>query len=47
MFSPDPDPNKVPQNVLFVEDLTDRVAREFPELWKLGQAYFKVLTHMQ
>ena len=30
MFSPPPDPDKVPQNVLFVEDLTDRVATEFP-----------------
>ena len=33
---------RVPQNILFVEDLTERVAQEFPELWKLGQAYFKV-----
>jgi len=46
MFTPPPDPDKVPQNVLFVEDLTDRVAAEFPELWKLGQAYFKGELHV-
>jgi len=47
MFTPPPDPDKVPQNVLFVEDLTDRVAAEFPELWKLGQAYFKGELHVE
>ena len=41
MFTPPEDPERVPQNILFVEDLTDRVSLEFPELWKLGQAYFK------
>lgn len=31
----------IPEPVLFVEDLADRLANDFPDLWKLGQAYFK------
>ena len=27
----------VPEPVMFVEDLADRLANEFPDLWKLGQ----------
>ncbi|QQP48635.1 Exocyst complex component 2 [Caligus rogercresseyi] len=30
-----------PKNVVFVEDIADRLTREFPDLWKLGQSYFK------
>jgi hypothetical protein len=26
-----------PEPVVFVEDLADRLATEFPDLWKLGQ----------
>jgi len=47
MFTPPEDPERVPQNILFVEDLTDRVSLEFPELWKLGQAYFKGELHVE
>lgn len=47
MFTPPEDPDRVPQNILFVEDLTERVAQEFPELWKLGQAYFKGELHVE
>ena len=47
MFTPPEDPDRVPQNILFVEDLTDRVSAEFPELWKLGQAYFKSELHVE
>jgi len=47
MFTPPDDLDKIPQNVLFVEDLTERMAVEFPELWKLGQAYFKHELHVQ
>ena len=44
MFTPPEDPDSIPHNILFVENLTERVSAEFPELWKLGQAYFKVNT---
>ena len=27
----------VPEPIMFVEDLADRLANEFPDLWKLGQ----------
>ena len=47
MFTPPDDPDRVPHNILFVEDLTDRVSAEFPELWKLGQAYFKGELHVE
>jgi exocyst complex component 2 len=30
-----------PEAVLFIEDITDRLAMDLPDLWKLGQAYFK------
>ncbi|XP_023727524.1 exocyst complex component 2 [Cryptotermes secundus] len=32
--------SSVPQRVLFVEELTQIVSNRFPDLWKLGQAYF-------
>jgi len=47
MFSPPTDPDRVPRNILFVEDLTERVAEHFPDLWKLGQAYFKGELHIE
>ena len=47
MFTPPEDPDSIPHNILFVEDLTERVAAEFPELWKLGQAYFKGELHVE
>jgi len=47
MFTVPQDPDRVPHNILFVEDLTDRLAEEFPELWKLGQAYFKGELHLE
>lgn len=47
MFTPPEDPERVPQNILFVEDLTERVGVEFPELWRLGQAYFKNELHVE
>lgn len=45
MFTPSDDPDRVPHNILFV-DLTERASAEFPELWKLGQAYFKGELHV-
>ena len=30
---------KTPQKVLFVEELTEIMTNNFPEFWKLGQAY--------
>jgi len=47
MFTPPEDPERVPENILFVEDLTERVGIEFPELWRLGQAYFKNELHVE
>ena len=47
MFTPPDDPDSIPHNILFVEDLTERVSAEFPELWKLGQAYFKGELHVE
>lgn len=35
------DQDMIPHSVLFVEDVTVRLGEEFPNLWKLGQAYFK------
>ena len=37
MFTPPEDPYSIPHNILFVEDLTERMVADFPELWKLGQ----------
>jgi hypothetical protein len=33
----------IPQPVVFVEDLSDRLANDFPDLWKLGQVELTVL----
>ncbi|PVD20477.1 hypothetical protein C0Q70_18633 [Pomacea canaliculata] len=32
--------DRTPQKVMFVEDLTDIMLENFPDFWKLGQAYF-------
>lgn len=32
--------DRTPQKVLYVEDLTDIMMENFPDFWKLGQAYF-------
>lgn len=37
----------VPQRVLFVEELTEIVSNRFPDLWKLGQAYFSGELHVR
>ncbi|XP_041376144.1 exocyst complex component 2-like isoform X2 [Gigantopelta aegis] len=31
---------RIPQKVMYVEDLTEIMMDNFPDLWKLGQAYF-------
>lgn len=31
---------KTPQKVLFIEELNDIVTENFPDFWKLGNAYF-------
>ena len=31
---------RIPQKVMYVEDLTAIMMENFPDLWKLGQAYF-------
>jgi len=47
MFTPPDDPDRIPQNILFVEDVTERISVEFPQLWKLGQAYFNHELHVE
>lgn len=32
--------DRTPQKVMFVEDLTELMTENFPDFWKLGQAYF-------
>jgi len=39
--------SSVPQRVLFVEELTEIVSNRFPDLWKLGQAYFRGELHVR
>ncbi|GLH13738.1 Exocyst complex component 2 [Gryllus bimaculatus] len=39
--------NMVPQRVLFVEELAEILAERFPDLWKLGMAYFSGELHVQ
>lgn len=34
------DPNAVPNRVQFCEEMTEIAASQFPDLWRLGQAYF-------
>ncbi|KAK4002670.1 exocyst complex component 2 [Daphnia magna] len=38
--SAEPPPNSTPGRVTFIEELNDRFMSVFPELWRLGQAYF-------
>ena len=39
--------SSVPQRVLFVEELTEILSNRFPDLWKLGQAYFSGELHVR
>jgi exocyst complex component 2 len=39
--------SSVPQRVLFVEELSEIVSNRFPDLWKLGQAYFSGELHVK
>lgn len=32
--------DRTPQKVMFIEDLTEIMIENFPDFWKLGQAYF-------
>lgn len=41
IFSSDQDPDAIPEAIHFVHDITEQLAMSFPDLWKLGQAYFK------
>lgn len=36
----DPTGNSTPCRITFLEELNDRFSTVFPELWRLGQAYF-------
>ncbi|KAL3858816.1 hypothetical protein ACJMK2_009069 [Sinanodonta woodiana] len=38
---------KMPQKVVFVEELTDIMGHHFPDFWKLGQAYFSGSLHKE
>ena len=35
------DLSSIPEAIHFVTNITDFLAQEFPDLWKMGQAYFK------
>jgi len=39
--------SSVPQRVLFVEELSEILSNRFPDLWKLGQAYFSGELHVK
>lgn len=41
VFPAEQDPNFLPEAVHFVHNVTEQLSINFPELWKLGQAYFK------
>lgn len=41
------DVNVVPENILLVEELCDIISELFPDLWKLGQAYFTGELHVK
>lgn len=45
-FTPQ-DNNNIPECILFVEELCEVVAELFPDLWKLGQAYFTGELHVK
>ena len=34
----------MPETVLFVQEVTELMGVEFPNLWRLGQAYFRVIS---
>lgn len=42
-----PKENTIPECILFVEELCEVVAELFPDLWKLGQAYFTGELHVK
>lgn len=42
-----PDLQQVPQCILFVEELCAIMSNSFPDLWKLGQAYFTEELHVK
>lgn len=44
---PPQDLSSIPENVLFIEDLCEIVSELFPDLWKLGQAYFTGDLHVK
>lgn len=37
----------VPESILLVEELCDIISELFPDLWKLGQAYFTGELHVK
>lgn len=39
--------SSVPQRVLFIEELTETLNECFPDMWKLGQAYFSGDLHVK
>lgn len=41
------DKNQCPQNVLYVEEMCDIISELFPDIWKLGQAYFVGELHVK
>ena len=40
-FSDNNGEQELPEAVHFVRNVTENLSLEFPDLWKLGQAYFK------
>lgn len=45
-FTPQ-DNNNIPECILFVEELCEMISELFPDLWKLGQAYFTGELHVK
>lgn len=41
------DVNVVPASITLVEELCDIISELFPDLWKLGQAYFSGELHVK
>lgn len=46
-YFPVRDNNNIPECILFVEELCEVVSELFPNLWKLGQAYFTGELHVK
>lgn len=46
-YVPLKDNNSIPECILFVEELCEVVSELFPDLWKLGQAYFTGELHVK